>query len=85
MTSGQRKAPANVGAALVRALRSTVIISAIAIAIFALRRGTLRWVDLEFIAIRYWPLGVAVFFFVLFWDLWFRRTKRPRLVDEGDR
>jgi hypothetical protein len=58
-----------------------VIISTVAIAVFAIRRGGLHWVEAKGIVRLYWPVGLAVFFGLLIWDTWFQRTKRKRPIE----
>ena len=67
-------------AVVLRAARSTVVICTVAVVISVLRSDRFQWSDLKFLLARYWSLGIAVFVFVLIWDLWFRRARHPRIV-----
>jgi hypothetical protein len=67
-----------------RALRSTLVICVVALVVSAVRSERFQWSDLKLLAARYWGASIAVFVFVLIWDLWFHRTRRPRIVDQRD-
>jgi hypothetical protein len=74
----------SVVALVLRALRSTIVISAVALLVAALRQGRFQLGDLTTAMTRYWGLAVAVFFALLIWDVVFHRPKRPRLVDADE-
>ena len=67
---------------LLRALRSTIMICVVALVVSAIRRDRFQWSELKFLAAHYWGVAVAVFGFVLIWDLWFQRARQPRVVDQ---
>ena len=64
------------GIALLRALRSTIVIAAIALTLFALRHSALTIAEIRRLAVHYSPLWVVVFFGLLIWEYWFERSRR---------
>lgn len=64
--------------ALLRALRSTLVIGAVAVLFAALRVGRFHPRGLTALAIENWPLLPVIFTGVLIWDWWFRRTAHSR-------
>jgi len=65
---------------LFRAVRSTLVIGIVAIAIFAIRRGGLRLPELKMLLIQNRTLLVMLFFGVLIWDYWFQRARERQLI-----
>ena len=59
--------------AVLRALRSTVVIAAVALTLFAIRQGGLRFRELKQVALEHANLWALVFVGVLVWDFLFRR------------
>ena len=70
-----RRAGRAMGAVL-RALRSTLVIAAVALTLFAVREGGVRWDELKRVAIGHSGLWAMVFAGVLIWDVLFRRGSR---------
>ena len=64
--------------ALLRALRSTAIIATVALLVFALREGDLRWSLISRVAATYRPLFLFVFLALLLWELRPRPPLDPR-------
>jgi hypothetical protein len=64
------------GIVLLRAFRSTILIAAIALTLFALRHSALSVTEIRRLAVHYSPLWAAVFFGLLIWEYWFERMRR---------
>ena len=65
------------GMALLRAARSTVVIVAIALTLFALRHSALSFSEIRRLAVHYSPLWMAVFVGLMVWEYYFDRKRRP--------
>ena len=58
------------GPALWRALRSTLVITAVAVTLFSVRHHGLSVAEISRVAVRYSPLWLMVFVGLLIWDYW---------------
>jgi len=63
--------------AFLRALRSTVIIVAVAAIVVAFHRHSGGVAELKILAAQNWGILVVIFFFVAIWDYLMRRPKPP--------
>jgi hypothetical protein len=66
------------------ALRSTLVIGAVALLVFAVRDGSFQWAKLNRVAVSNWRLFAMVFLGVLVWDYWFQRARRRRVIEQRD-
>lgn len=67
-----------------RALRSTVVIGAVAVTVSAARGGDFRWSVITWLAWSYRTLLTMVFLGLLVWDWRFRRARRRAENRLGD-
>jgi hypothetical protein len=72
---------ADAAVALVRALRSLIIIAVVALAISAARNGSLGWPKLAQVVVLNRTLFVMVFLGLSVWEFWYRRAKRHHAID----
>ena len=75
---------ADAGAATFRALRSIVVVMAVALVIRAVRDGGIDWSKLARMVIHNRVLFIMVFLALVVWEFWYRRTKRHHALDSKD-
>ena len=62
-----------------RALRSVVVVTTVALIVALVRDGNIHWPKFGRMLALHWPLFLAVFVGLFVWEFWNRRT-RPRQI-----
>jgi hypothetical protein len=75
---------ADAGAATFRALRSIVVVMAVALIVRSVLDGGINWSKLARMVVHNRVLFIMVFLGLMVWEFWHRRTKRHHALDSKD-
>jgi hypothetical protein len=70
--------PRDLAGATVPAIRSTLVITTVALVAFAFRVGGFKFAKIKSVAEENWSLFLLVFAGIFVWEYWHQRAKRNR-------